>query len=150
MEQDIVNIRYKKAGFNFEFLQKFVAGLQLKGTEIKSVRQRQVNFNDAYCFFKEGELFVKGMHIAEYSHGNIYNHDPQREKKLLLNKKELRKIQKSISEKGLTIVPIRIFINQKGLAKLEIAIARGKKQYDKRATIKDRDAKRNLQKKDYQ
>ena len=146
---DGINIKYKKAYFNYEFIEKYIAGLELKGTEIKSIRESKVNFNDAYCFFKNGELFVKGMHIAEYKMGNIFNHDPSRPKKLLLHKKELIKLKQKSEEKGLTIVPVRLFINAKGLAKLEIALAKGKKIYDKRQSIKEREYNRNLNKKNW-
>ena len=128
---DRIEVKYKKAFFNFELLETLIAGIQLLGTEIKSIRERKVSFNDAYCILRNGELFVKGLHIAEYSHGNIFNHEPDRQKKLLLNKKELLNLRKKIDEKGLTIVPIKIFINERGLAKLEVAIAKGKKKYDK-------------------
>ncbi len=146
---EIINIKYKKAYFNYEFIEKYIAGLELKGTEIKSIREGKVNFNDAYCFFKDGELFVKGVHIAEYKMGNIFNHDPARLKKLLLHKKELIKLKQKSEEKGLTIVPVRIFINDKGLAKMEIALAKGKKLYDKRQSIKEREYNRNLNKKNW-
>ncbi len=144
-----INIKYKKAYFNYEFIEKYIAGIELKGTEIKSIREGKVNFNDAYCFFKDGELYVKGMHIAEYKMGNIFNHDPSRPKKLLLHKKELIKLKQKSEEKGLTIVPVRLFINNKGLAKLEIALAKGKKIYDKRQSIKEREYNRNLNKKNW-
>ncbi len=143
---DRIEIKYKKAFFNFELLETFVAGIQLMGTEIKSIRDRKVSFNDAYCVLKKGELFVKGLHIAEYSHGNIFNHEPDRQKKLLLNKRELINLRRKIDEKGLTIVPIKIFINEKGLAKLEIAVAKGKKKHDKREAIKEKEFKTNLNK----
>ena len=141
---DRIEVKYKKAFFNFELLETLIAGIQLLGTEIKSIRERKVSFNDAYCILRNGELFVKGLHIAEYSHGNIFNHEPDRQKKLLLNKKELLNLRKKIDEKGLTIVPIKIFINERGLAKLEVAIAKGKKKYDKREAIKEKEFKRNI------
>jgi len=144
-----IEIKYKKAFFNFEMLDTLVAGIQLLGTEIKSIRERKVSFNDAYCILRNGELFVKGLHIAEYTHGNIFNHDPDRQKKLLLNKRELITLRKKIDEKGLTIVPIKIFINEKGLAKLEIAIAKGKKKHDKRESIKEKEFKRDLNRHTY-
>ena len=144
-----INIKYKKAYFNYEFLERFTAGLELKGTEIKSIREGKVNFNDAYCFFKGGELFVKGMHIAEYKMGNIFNHDPARPKKLLLTKKELLRLKQKMDEKSLTIVPVRLFINNKGLAKLEIAFAKGKKLHDKRQSIKEREYNRSLNKRNW-
>ncbi|HEX2975673.1 MAG TPA: SsrA-binding protein SmpB [Bacteroidales bacterium] len=132
---DIV-IRNKKASHDYEFLEKFVAGIMLTGTEIKSVRLGKATIVDAYCFFANGELFLRGMHIAEYWWGNMNNHDPLRERKLLLSKKELRKIERKIKETGLTIIPIKVFINERGLAKAEIAISKGKKEYDKRETLK--------------
>ncbi len=143
---DRIEVKYKKAFFNFELLETLIAGIQLVGTEIKSIRERKVSFNDAYCVLRKGELFVKGLHIAEYSHGNIFNHDPDRQKKLLLNKKELINLRRKIDEKGLTIVPIKIFINEKGLAKLEIAVAKGKKKHDKREAIKEKEFRRNIKK----
>ena len=143
---DRIEVKYKKAFFNFELLETLIAGIQLVGTEIKSIRERKVSFNDAYCVLRKRELFVKGLHIAEYSHGNIFNHDPDRQKKLLLNKKELINLRRKIDEKGLTIVPIKIFINEKGLAKLEIAVAKGKKKHDKREAIKEKEFRRNIKK----
>lgn len=140
----IINIRNKKASFEFEFLDTFVAGIVLRGTEIKSIREGKVSFTEAYCYFKRGELFIKQMHIAPYSMASSYNHDAVRERKLLLNKKELDKLESKFEEKGLSIIPVRIFINDKGLAKLEIALARGKKLHDKRQDIKTKDVKREL------
>ena len=140
----IINIRNKKASFEFEFLDTFIAGIVLRGTEIKSVREGKVSLTEAYCYFKRGELSVKQMHIAPYSMAASYNHDPVRERKLLLNKKELDKLESKFEEKGLSIVPVRIFINDKGLAKMEIALARGKKLHDKREDIKSKDVKREL------
>lgn len=140
----IINIRNKKASFEFEFLDTFIAGIVLRGTEIKSVREGKVSLTEAYCYFKRGELYVKQMHIAPYSMAASYNHDPVRERKLLLNKKELEKLESKFEEKGLSIVPVRIFINDKGLAKMEIALARGKKLHDKREDIKSKDIKREL------
>lgn len=140
----IINIRNKKASFEFEFLDTFIAGIVLRGTEIKSVREGKVSLTEAYCYFKRGELYVKQMHIAPYSMAASYNHDPVRERKLLLNKKELDKLESKFEEKGLSIVPVRIFINDKGLAKMEIALARGKKLHDKREDIKSKDVKREL------
>ena len=116
----------------------------LTGTEIKSIRDGKVNFTDAYCFFIGHELWLKGLHISEYSYGSYNNHIPKRDRKLLLNKKELLKIKKKISEKGLTIIPTRMFVNERGIAKLAIAVARGKAKFDKRHDIKDRDNKREL------
>jgi SsrA-binding protein len=142
--QETINIKNKRAYFEYEALDKFNAGIQLTGTEIKSVRASKVSMNDAWCFFVKDELFIKNLHIAEYEKGNIYNHDPLRVRKLLLHRRELHKLQTKIKEKGLTIIPFRFFINERGLAKLEIALARGKKVYDKRETIKERAAKRDL------
>jgi len=139
-----IEIRNKKASYLFEFLEKFIAGIQLTGTEIKSVRQGKANLTDAYCFFRDHELYVKNMHIAEYEYGTYTNHDPVRERKLLLKRSELKRLEKKVNERGLTIVVIRLFINERGLAKLEIALARGKKEYDRREDIKQRDAKRDI------
>jgi SsrA-binding protein len=140
---DIV-IRNKKASHDYEFLEKFIAGIKLSGTEIKSIRLGKATIADSYCFFNEGELFIKGMHIAEYYWGNLNNHDPLRERKLLLTKRELRKIERKVKETGLTIIVIKVFINEKGLAKAEIAISKGKKEYDKRETLKRQDATREM------
>ncbi|UJP65003.1 SsrA-binding protein [Mongoliitalea daihaiensis] len=143
--EKIINIKNKKASFEFEFIDKYVAGIQLKGTEIKSIREGKVSLTEAYCYFRRGELFIKQMHIAPYSMAASYNHDAVRERKLLLNKQELEKMEGKFSEKGLSIVPIRIFINDQGLAKVEIALARGKKIHDKRESIKAKDTKRELE-----
>lgn len=117
----------------------------LTGTEIKSLREGKASFNDAYCYFSSsGELFIKSLHIAEYSHGTSSNHDPLRERKLLLQKKELRKLQSKLKERGFTIIPLRLFINEKGLAKIEIGLAKGKKLYDKRESIKKRETDREI------
>ena len=141
-----INIKNRKAFFDFELLDRYTAGIQLKGTEIKSIRAGKLSFIDSFCFFKKEELWVKGIHISEYSKGSYNNHEPKRERKLLLQKRELKKIQKKISEKGFTIVPVRMFISKTGYAKIEIALAKGKKTYDKRETIKRKDAKRELEK----
>lgn len=140
---DIV-IRNKKAQHDYEFLEKFVAGIKLTGTEIKSIRLGKATIVDSYCFFSGGEMYLRGMHIAEYWWGNMNNHDPLRERKLLLTARELRKIERKVKETGLTIVATKVFINDRGLAKAEIAIARGKKEYDKRQTLKTKDAAREL------
>lgn len=139
-----INIRNKKASHEFQFMEKFVAGIQLSGTEIKSIRLGKASLVDCYCYFVRGELFVKGMHVAEYWWGNLNNHDPKRDRKLLLTKKELIKLDRKSQEKGLTIVALQIFINEKGFAKMEIALARGKQEFDKREDIKKRDAKREI------
>lgn len=141
-----INIRNRQAGFNYELLDKYIAGMVLKGTEIKSIKEGKVNLKDGYCYVNNGELFVKGINITPYAQGTHYNHEPARERKLLLKKTEIRKLESKMSEKGLTLVPTRLFVNDRGLAKLEIALARGKKQYDKRQSIKERDVKRELSK----
>ena len=140
-----ISVRNKKASFEYEFLDEYTAGLQLKGTEIKSIRMGKVSLQEAYCFMQKGELWIKGMHIAPYELSTYYNHEPTRTRKLLLNKKELKKLENKLKEQGLTIVPKRIFINGRGLAKLDIALAKGKKLYDKREDIKKKDTKRDLQ-----
>jgi SsrA-binding protein len=137
----------KKAGFEFFLLEKFIAGIVLTGTEIKSVRAGKVSLNDAYCSFVNDELYIKNMHITEYDHGNIYNHEPKRDRKLLLTKRELKKLRSKNVEKGVTVVPTQLFISEKGFAKIEIALAKGKKLYDKRDTIKDRDTLRDSERK---
>lgn len=139
-----INIKNRKASFEYTFLDKYVAGMSLTGTEIKSIRQGKVNMQDSFCFFKKGELWTKQMHISPYENGTHYNHETDRERKLLLQKRELRKLETKSQEQGVTIVPIRMFINDKGLAKLEIALAKGKKLYDKRESIKERDTKREM------
>ena len=141
-----INIKNRKASFEYEFLEKFTAGLVLKGTEIKSIREGRVNLQEAYCTFYGEELWVQNMHISAYEQANIFNHEPLRQRKLLLNKRELAKLKTKIEEKGLTIVPIRLFLSGRGFAKLEIALARGKKLHDKRESIKERDMKRELSK----
>lgn len=145
---EIVN---RKAAFEYFFNTVFEAGIKLVGTEIKSIREGNVNLRDAYCVFKDGNLYVKSLYIAEYSHGNINNHETRRDRRLLLKKIELRKLLKKVKEKGNTIVPYKLYITDRGFAKLEIALATGKKSHDKRNTIKEKDQKRDLarQKKDY-
>ena len=143
--EKVVNIKNKKASFEFEFIDTYVAGLMLKGTEIKSIREAKVSLTEAYCVFYEGELFIRQMHISPYSMAASYNHEAVRDRKLLLSKKELAKLQTKYEEKGLAIIPVRIFINDRGKAKLEIALARGKKIHDKRQDLKEKDAKRELQ-----
>ena len=137
-----INIKNKKAGFNYELLEKYVAGIKLTGTEIKSIRGGRVNLVDSYCYFREHELWVKGMHIAEYDYGTYNNHDPMQDRKLLLTKKELYKLERKSKDAGNTIVATRLFVNDRGWAKVEIALARGKKQFDKREDIKKKDLKR--------
>lgn len=139
-----VNIKNKRATFDYEIQEKFVAGIVLGGTEIKSIREGRASLVDSYCYFIAGELWVKGMNIAEYFYGTFNNHQPARERKLLLHKKELSKLERKTKESGLTIIPIRMFLNERGLAKLEIALAKGKKQHDKRETLKQKDASREM------
>lgn len=140
-----VNIQNKKARFQYEILYKYTAGIVLAGTEIKAIREGKANIAESFCEFNEkGELFVINMDIQEYSHATHFNHQPKSERKLLLNKKELRKLHKQVRNTGLTIIPLRMFLNDRGYAKLQIALAKGKKLYDKRETIKDRDTKRKL------
>jgi len=140
-----VNIRNKQAMFGYEMLDTYVAGIVMKGTEIKSVREGKVNLTDGYVYFNNEEAFVKGISISPFSQGTHFNHEPARDRKLLLKKAELKKLKARSEEKGLTIVPTRLFINDRGYAKLEIALARGKKVHDKRESIKERDVKRELQ-----
>ena len=139
-----VNIKNRKASFEYQFIDKYVAGIMLLGTEIKSIRNNQANISDAHCVFMEKELFVKNLHIAEYSHGGKSNHEPKRARKLLLNRQELNKMIGKVKEKGMSIIPIRLFINDQGKAKLEIALAKGKKIYDKRESIKEKDLQRDI------
>jgi SsrA-binding protein len=145
----IINIKNKKAGFEFEFLETYVAGIVLRGTEIKSIREGKVSLTEAYCYFSREELYIKQMHIAPYTMAASYNHDAVRERKLLLKKKELDKLESKFEEKGLSIIPLRIFVNDKGKAKMEIALARGKKIHDKRQDIKAKDVKREMDRMNY-
>lgn len=139
-----VHIKNKKASFEYFIEDRFVAGVQLTGTEIKSIRYSKASLQDSYCIFIEHELFIKNMHISEYILGTYNNHEPKRTRKLLLKKKELGKLRIKVNEKGYTIVPLALFINEKGLAKIEIALAKGKHTYDKRKSLKDKDMKREL------
>jgi SsrA-binding protein len=139
-----INIKNKKAEFEYYLIDEYTAGIQLTGTEIKSIRDAKVSLNDSYCIFIGEELFVRNMHISEYTLGSHYNHEPKRDRKLLLNKKELRKILNKTKEKGYTVIPKLLFTNEKGLAKLIIALARGKKMYDKRETLKNKDIQREI------
>lgn len=142
----MADIRNRQAYFEYFIDDKYDAGMVLAGTEVKSLREGKASFNDSYCFFNKGELWIKSLHIAEYSHGTVNNHDPVRERKLLLNKKELKKIESKIKEKGVTVIPLRIFFSEKGLVKMEIGLGKGKKLYDKRDTIKQRDNDREMKK----
>lgn len=140
-----INILNKKARFSYDLMDAYTAGIVLTGTEIKSIRTSKASIAESFCEFNDsGELFVINMTVQEYDHGNHFNHRPKAERKLLLNKKELRKLEKEVKNTGLTIIPTKLFINEKGFAKLKIALAKGKKLFDKRETIKDRDNKRNL------
>jgi SsrA-binding protein len=143
--QKTVEISNKRASFEYFFLDKYTAGLVLQGTEIKSIRLGKVNLSDAYCLFLGAVLFVRNLHISKYEQGTYANHDPLSDRKLLLNKKELSKLSNKLKDQGLTIVPTRLFVNEKGLAKLDIALAKGKKIHDKRDTIKEKDIKRDLE-----
>lgn len=139
-----INIKNKRASFEYHLLDKYTAGIRLLGTEIKSIRQGKANINDSFCSFFEDGLYIRNMHIAEYSFGSFYNHEAKRDRQLLLTKRELKKLRDKGEEKGFTIVPLRIFINERGYAKVEIALAKGKKDFDKRETIKERESKREL------
>lgn len=140
-----INIRNKKAYHDYEILEKYVAGIQLQGTEIKSIRMGKVSLGESYCLFQNGELYVRGLQIAEYAWGSYNKHVPGRDRKLLLTRHELKKLQRKTRESGLTITSLRIFISDSGYAKLEIGLARGKREYDKRETIKRKDAQRQLE-----
>jgi SsrA-binding protein len=139
-----MEIKNRSAYFEYHIDDKYIAGLVLTGTEVKSLREGKASFNDSYCIFQKGELWIKSFHITEYSFGTNNNHDPIRERKLLLNRRELKKLESKIKEKGYTIIPLRLFFNEKNIAKMEIGLARGKKLHDKRETIKQRDTDREL------
>jgi len=139
-----INIKNKKASFEYHLLDKYIAGIRLLGTEIKSIREGKANINDSFCSFFEDGLYIRNMHIAEYSMGSFYNHEAKRDRQLLLTKRELKKLKEKGEERGYTIVPLRIFISSRGFAKVEIALAQGKKDFDKRENIKERDVKREL------
>lgn len=142
-----MEISNRKAYFEYSILQKYTAGIVLSGTEIKSIREGKVSFNDSFCIIFRGELFLRSLHIAEYSHGGVYNHEPDRERKLLLRKPELKKIESKMKEKGYTIIPLKIFIASNGFAKVEIGLGKGKKSYDKRESIKTRETQREIKRK---
>lgn len=143
--QNNINIQNKKARFEYEILSKYIAGIQLSGTEIKSIRQSKARITESFCEFNEkGELFVINMFIDQYSYGSFYNHNTKSARKLLLNKQELKKLRKEVQNVGLTIIPLRLFMTDKGWAKLQIALCKGKKIHDKREAIKDRDNKKSL------
>ncbi len=140
--ENSIHIKNKKASFEYSFIDKYIAGIQLTGTEIKSIREAKANINDAFCVFFNDELFIRNMHIAHYFNGTYNNVEEKRDRKLLLNKRELEKLQGKLKDKGLTVIPLRLFITEKGYAKLEIALAKGKKLYDKRDDIKKKDIER--------
>ncbi len=140
-----IKIKNKKASHEFFLVERFVCGIKLTGTEIKSIRDGKASLADSYCAFEKHELFVKGMHIAEYRLGTHYNHLPKQDRKLLLTKRELKKLLTKVTEKGFTIIPVTLFINEKGLAKLEVALAKGKHFYDKRESLKKNDIKREIE-----
>ena len=139
-----INIKNKKASFEYHILEDFTAGIKLLGTEIKSIREGKANISDAFCTFINGELYVRNLHISEYSHGSFYNHETKRDRKLLLTKKEVKKLVVKGEDKGLTIIPLKIFISDRGFAKMNIALAQGKKAFDKRESMKERDVKREM------
>ena len=140
-----INIKNRKAEYEYFLLTTYTAGIVLSGTEIKSIRAGKANLTDSYCSFINNELWVHNMHISEYANGSYNNHEPKRDRKLLLNRKELNKIERTLQDKGITAVGLKIFINERGLAKLLVGVARGKKQYDKRETLKEKDAKREME-----
>ena len=141
-----INIRNKRATFDYEILEEYVAGVVLVGTEIKSIRLGKASLTESYCYFDKGELWLRGMNVAEYGWGTCNNHAPRRDRKLLLQRKELNKLQRALQDRGLTIVALRLFLSEKGLAKVVIGLARGRKSYDKREYIKANDAKREMDK----
>ena len=139
-----IHIKNKRATFDYELLEKFNAGIILVGTEIKAIRESKASLIDSYCYIINNELWIKNMHIAEYFYGSYNNHETRRERKLLLHKKEIRKIDRKTKESGLTIIPVRLFINERGLVKLQIALAKGKKEYDKRQSLREKDDRRAM------
>lgn len=144
MKQPVINIKNKRATFDYELIDTYTAGIVLTGTEIKSIRLGKASLVDTFCYFEKGELWVRNMYIAEYFYASYNNHNSRRERKLLLSKKELRKIERMVKETGNTIVPVRLFLNERGLAKMVVAVAKGKKQYDKRQSLKEKDDKRMM------
>ncbi|MBO5381759.1 MAG: SsrA-binding protein [Bacteroides sp.] len=144
MKQPAINIKNKRATFDYELIDTYTAGIVLTGTEIKSIRLGKASLVDTYCYFVNNELWVKNMHIAEYFYGSYNNHTARRERKLLLTKKELDKLKRGSLDPGFTLIPVRLFINEKGLAKVVVALAKGKKQYDKRQSLKEKDDKRDM------
>ena len=144
-----ISIKNRIASFEYSFLDTYIAGIQLVGVEIKSIRNGRVNLSEAYCVFQQGELYLKNTHISPYENAGYVKVDPLRDRKLLLNKKELRKLSESVSRKGLTIVPTKMFINERGLCKVEICLSQGKKNYDKRESLKEKDMKKRVNNLDY-
>jgi len=144
MEKNSINIVNRRASFEYQLVQKYTAGIILTGTEIKSVREGSANIGDAFCFIKDGEMFIRNLHISIWKQGSFYNHEPMRVRKLLLNKTEIRKIKAKALERGFTVIPVRMFISETGYAKIEIAVAQGKRNFDKREDIKKRDITRQL------
>ena len=144
MSQKEVNIRNKKARFEYHLMDTYVAGMQLTGTEIKSIRKSKASILEAYCITDRGEVWIRNMHITEYENGSFYNHKPRTDRKLLLNKKEINKIEKFLSVKGNTLIPLKLFLSEKGWAKIEIACAQGKKLHDKRQDMKEKDDRRDM------
>lgn len=141
-----INIRNKRATFDYEILEEYVAGVVLVGTEIKSIRMGKASLTESYCYFERGELWIRGVNIAEYSWGTCNNHAPKRDRKLLLNRKELNRLERALQDKGLTVVGLRLFLNDRGLVKIAVGLARGRKSYDKREYIKENDARREMDK----
>lgn len=145
-EQKKINIRNKRATFDYEILEEWVAGIVLVGTEIKSIRAGKASMTDSFCYFDKGEVWIRGVNIAEYDWGTCNNHSPRRDRKLLLTAREIGKLQRAAQDKGLTIVGLRLFLNERGLAKIVIGLARGRKAYDKREYLKENDARREMDK----
>src|SRR3954468_1465204 len=138
-------IKNKKASFEYHFIETYTAGIMLTGTEVKSIRDGKASFSDSYCIMQNGEVWVKNLHISEYKQGSYNNHEPKRQRKLLLNKKEIHKIESKLKEKGTTVIPVQLYFNERGFAKLDIAVAKGKKLFDKRESIKAKDVRRQMQ-----
>jgi SsrA-binding protein len=147
--QKRVNIVNRRASYEYSFLSKYDAGIMLKGTEIKSIREGNVNLSDGFCTISRGEVWLHGVTIAKYTEGTHYNHEPTRDRKLLLTKREIKQLEERLKEQGLTVIPIRLYISDRGFAKVEIALAKGKKLYDKREDIKEKDIKREMQRERY-
>ena len=139
-----INIENRRARFDYQFIEQYTAGIVLQGTEIKSIREGKAGLSDSYCYFRKGELYIKNLHITEYSEASFKNHEPLRERKLLLSKQELRKLEGKLKDQGFTIIPVRLFLSDRGFAKVDIALAKGKKEFDKRQDIKKKDAEREV------